>query len=113
NFYTTSSCGVCGKSSLESLSMAGFDALPDSGFRVYIQTLYQLSGRLAKHQKLFQLTGGNHATALFDSQGNISLVTEDVGRHNAMDKLVGNLLQARRLPLQQHGIMLSGRASFE
>lgn len=113
NFYTTSSCGVCGKSSLESLSMAGFSALEDKGFRVYIQTLYQLSKRLSHKQPLFKLTGGNHATALFDQQGNISLVTEDVGRHNAMDKLVGHLLQARRLPLQQHGIMVSGRASFE
>jgi len=113
HFYTTSSCGVCGKSSLESLSMAGFNALEDSGFRVYLQTLHQLSGRLASKQTLFRLTGGNHATALFDQQGNIALVTEDVGRHNAMDKLVGQLLQAQRLPLQQHGIMVSGRASFE
>lgn len=113
HFYTTSSCGVCGKSSLESLSMAGFNALEDSGFRVYLQTLHQLSGRLASKQTLFRLTGGNHATALFDQQGNIALVTEDIGRHNAMDKLVGQLLQAQHLPLQQHGIMVSGRASFE
>lgn len=117
HFYTTSSCGVCGKSSLESLSMAGFSALQDTGFRVYMQTLHQLSTKLSSHQKLFRLTGGNHATALFDQQGNIALVTEDVGRHNAMDKLVGHLLQnelaGARLPLRQHGIMVSGRASFE
>lgn len=113
HFYTTSSCGVCGKSSLESLSTAGFSALHDTGFRVYMQTLYQLSDKLSSQQTLFKITGGNHATALFDQQGKISLVTEDVGRHNAMDKLVGRLLQAGKLPLQQHGMMVSGRASFE
>lgn len=113
NFYVTSSCGVCGKSSLESLSTAGFIALPDDGFRIALSQLYRLLDQLSAQQKLFQLTGGNHATALFDSSGHITRVTEDVGRHNAMDKLVGHCLQNNVLPLAQHGILVSGRASFE
>ena len=113
NFYVTSSCGVCGKSSLESLSLAGFDALHDHGWRMSRQMLQSLPGQLSTQQKLFRLTGGNHATALFNSDGVITCITEDVGRHNAMDKLVGHCLQAAQLPLQQHGIIVSGRASFE
>lgn len=112
-FYTTSSCGVCGKASLEALSMAGFDALPDGNFSVAAPVLLQLGNKLREQQTLFRMTGGNHATALFDAQGTITHVTEDVGRHNAMDKLVGGLLQRDQLPLHDHGIMLSGRASFE
>lgn len=113
NFYVTSSCGVCGKSSLESLSTAGFVALGDDGFRIPLALLHQVPDQLAPQQHLFRLTGGNHATALFDSQGRIARVTEDVGRHNAMDKLVGYSLQDKLLPLQRHGILVSGRASFE
>jgi len=62
---------------------------------------------------LFRQTGGNHATALFNNQGEITLLTEDVGRHNALDKLLGTLLKQQKLPLTQYGIMVSGRASFE
>ena len=113
NFYVTSSCGVCGKSSLESLSNAGFTALHDSGFRISLQVLQRTLSQLADRQPLFRLTGGNHATALFDSDGALKRVTEDVGRHNAMDKLVGHCLQERLLPLDHHGILVSGRASFE
>lgn len=112
-FYTTSSCGVCGKASLEALSMAGFDALRDIDVTIAAAVLQQLPGKLRAQQKLFAQTGGNHAVGLFDMHGNIVRVTEDVGRHNAMDKLVGALLQEDRLPLHGHGILLSGRASFE
>lgn len=113
HFYTTSSCGVCGKASLEALSLSGFDAIADNHFSMSASTLLQLSDRLREQQDLFKLTGGNHATALFDACGKIVLVKEDVGRHNAMDKLVGTLLQQGQLPLHQHGILVSGRASFE
>lgn len=113
HFYTTSSCGVCGKASLEALSLAGFDALGADDFQVSASVLYQLGARLRSKQQLFQRTGGNHATALFTPEGEILQVTEDVGRHNAMDKLVGLQLQSGTLPLARHGIMLSGRASFE
>lgn len=113
NFYVTSSCGVCGKSSLESLSSAGFTALQDNDFRVSLAILQRALQQLADRQPLFRLTGGNHATALFDASGTLTRVTEDVGRHNAMDKLVGHCLQHQLLPLGHHGILVSGRASFE
>ncbi|HHX82619.1 MAG TPA: formate dehydrogenase accessory sulfurtransferase FdhD [Pseudomonadaceae bacterium] len=113
HFYTTSSCGVCGKASLEALSLSGFDTIADNRFTMNESALLQLPNLLREQQSLFKLTGGNHATALFDASGKIALVKEDVGRHNAMDKLVGTLLQQGRLPMHQHGILVSGRASFE
>jgi FdhD protein len=113
HFYTTSSCGVCGKASLESLSLAGFDAITHDTFTISAEVLVQLAEKLKTQQALFQKTGGNHATALFDADGTVSLLAEDVGRHNAMDKLLGTLLQQNSLPLKQHGILVSGRASFE
>jgi FdhD protein len=113
HFYTTSSCGVCGKASLESLSLSGFDAITHDTFKITAKVLCQLPGQLRLQQALFRQTGGNHATALFDASGNVSLIAEDVGRHNAMDKLLGTLLQQKGLPLTHHGILVSGRASFE
>ncbi len=113
NFYVTSSCGVCGKSSLESLSLAGFAAVQDDNFRLPLAKLLQVVNQLTGRQKLFELTGGNHATALFDTAGTISDITEDVGRHNALDKLIGHRLQQKQLPLSHHAILVSGRASFE
>ena len=113
HFYTTSSCGVCGKASLESLSLAGFDANTHDTFTIRAEVLYGLADQLKTQQALFRQTGGNHATALFDTEGVVSLLAEDVGRHNAMDKLLGTLLQQNNLPLKQHGILVSGRASFE
>ncbi len=112
-FYTTSSCGVCGKASLEALSTAGFDAIPDDDFKVSAELLQQLPAKLRERQVLFRKTGGNHAAALFNAWGVISHISEDVGRHNAMDKLIGGLLQRDQVPLRDQGIMLSGRASFE
>ena len=113
HFYTTSSCGVCGKASLDALSTSGFDALLDNSFRINRQNLYQLSDRLREKQSLFELTGGCNGVATFNSNGDIVTVAEDVGRHNAMDKLVGSMLRARLLPMQDMGIIVSGRASFE
>lgn len=112
-FYTTSSCGVCGKASLEALSTAGFDALPDDTFRISADLLQTLPGKLRGHQTLFRQTGGNHGVGLFTAWGVVSHSAEDVGRHNAMDKLVGGMLQRDQLPLRDQGIILSGRASFE
>ena len=113
HFYTTSSCGVCGKASLESLSLAGFDAITHDTFTIRAEVLYQLAKELKTQQALFRQTGGNHAAAVFDADGVVSLLAEDVGRHNALDKLLGTLLQQNGLPLMKHGIMVSGRASFE
>ena len=113
NFYVTSSCGVCGKASLESLSNAGFSALTDTGLRISLMALQGLLPQLTARQQLFRRTGGNHATALFDTSGSVTHLTEDVGRHNAMDKLIGHCLQHSQVPLDQQGILVSGRASFE
>jgi FdhD protein len=113
NFYTTSSCGMCGKASLEALSLAGYEALDHNDFTLTLQQLQALPEQLRARQQLFDQTGGNHGVALFDAAGQLQLVKEDVGRHNAMDKLVGSLLREERLPLRGHGILLSGRASFE
>jgi FdhD protein len=113
HFYTTSSCGVCGKASLETLSLGGFDALPGITTRIRASALRSLPAQLREVQPLFAATGGNHGVALFDFSGKVELGMEDVGRHNAMDKLVGTLLKQGRLPLRDHGILVSGRASFE
>src|SRR5690606_12603596 len=113
HFYTTSSCGICGKASLEALSLAGYEPVVNAGFRISSKLLMQVPDALRAQQALFSRTGGNHATGLFDMDGQVLRVHEDVGRHNAMDKLVGSLLQEDALPLRGHGIVVSGRASFE
>lgn len=113
HFYTSSSCGVCGKASLEALSTSGYNAIRDNTFTLSRQALCTLGAKLREKQTLFRATGGCHATATFNAAGEIVAVTEDVGRHNAMDKLVGGLLRARLLPVRDMGIIVSGRASFE
>lgn len=113
HFYTTSSCGVCGKASLETLSLTGIDALPGIDTRIKASALRRLPAQLRDVQPLFAATGGNHGVALFDFAGKVEMGMEDVGRHNAMDKLIGTLLQQGRLPLRERGILVSGRASFE
>jgi FdhD protein len=113
HFYTTSSCGVCGKASLETLSLTGFPVLLNNSFSIHASALMRMSDMLYSHQVLFNLTGGNHATAVFNQHGEIELVKEDIGRHNAMDKLTGTLLQQGRIPMNNCGILISGRASFE
>ena len=113
NFYTTSSCGVCGKASIEAVRTAC--NVPDSfdNLRIQAAGIYKLPGLLRTQQNVFENTGGLHACALFDMSGALLLSREDVGRHNALDKLIGAALNAGMLPLDKHMLLLSGRASFE
>jgi FdhD protein len=112
NFYTTSSCGICGKASLLSLRTV-CPPRATNNFRVDAQMLYSLPGRLRSSQGAFDRTGGLHGAGLFDSTGNLLALREDVGRHNAVDKLIGSEFLAGRTPLQECVLLLSGRASFE
>jgi len=112
HFYTTSSCGVCGKASLDALHAVGVEA-PADGVRFPRDALVQLPERLRKAQATFDETGGLHAAAAFDPYGELLIVREDVGRHNAVDKVIGALFTAGRLPASELGLMVSGRASFE
>ena len=112
HFTTTSACGVCGKASLEGLWVRGC-APVQGGPMVDADLLRQLPDRLRQAQGLFAQTGGLHAAALFDAGGRLVALREDVGRHNAMDKLVGWAFLEGRLPLRDCLVMVSGRASFE
>ncbi len=112
HFYTTSACGVCGKASLEQLELRGCPVVPP-GPEVSAQTIYTLPDKLRQTQRLFDSTGGLHAAALFDCEGKLLAVREDVGRHNATDKLIGWALLKGKLPLNEHVVMVSGRSSFE
>ena len=112
HFYTNSSCGVCGKASLEALEIRGCPIVAP-GPLVTPEVIYALPDQLRRAQRLFEDTGGLHAAALFDAAGNLETVREDVGRHNAIDKLVGWALLQGRLPLANHIVMVSGRSSFE
>lgn len=114
NFYTTSSCGVCGKASINSIrTVSAFDHNKFDENHISTEMLYLLPAILQKRQEVFADTGGLHASALFDSTGELILVREDVGRHNALDKLIGAMLNEQMLPLDRHVLLLSGRASFE
>jgi len=112
NVFTTSSCGVCGKASLEAVEAAGCEMLP-YGLTVGISLITELPDRLLERQAVFERTGGLHAAGLFDASGERHVVMEDVGRHNAVDKVVGHELLARRLPANDKVLVVSGRASFE
>ena len=112
HFYTTSACGVCGKASLEQLELRGCPVVPP-GPEVSAHVIYTLPDKLRQTQRLFDSTGGLHAAALFDTEGKLLALREDVGRHNATDKLVGWALLEGRLPLNEHIVMVSGRSSFE
>ena len=112
NFFTTSACGVCGKASLEALSLKGAQPIPE-GTEISAGTINRLPHALREAQGLFESTGGLHAAGLFDVDGTLIKVREDVGRHNAVDKLIGWALLEHRLPLDGHVVMVSGRSSFE
>jgi FdhD protein len=112
HFHTSSACGVCGKANLEQLELRGCPVIPP-GPRMLAEKIYALPGKLQEAQGLFEATGGLHAAALFDADGELVALREDVGRHNATDKLVGWALLEGRLPLSDHAVMVSGRSSFE
>ncbi len=112
HFFTTSACGVCGKASLEALRLREYPVIPN-GLEVPVEVIYSLPEKLRSAQRVFSTTGGLHAAALFDAQGQLLSVQEDVGRHNALDKLVGSALLSDELPLSDRIVMVSGRSSFE
>ena len=114
NFYTTSSCGVCGKASINAIrTNSSFKKEPWDGETFGSELIFGLPDILSKHQEVFADTGGLHAAALFNKNGELMFVREDVGRHNALDKLIGVSLKNKSLPLKQFLLLLSGRASFE
>jgi FdhD protein len=130
HFYTSSSCGVCGKSSIDALRTVCPPITTDKAPPLDAPLLYTLPSRLRQRQDIFEMTGGLHAAALFDRQGNILGLREDIGRHNALDKLIGHVLQEQRQPLPDNPplpgnslppgnplstgiLLLSGRACFE
>jgi len=113
NFYTTSSCGVCGKTSLEALATGAQRVSPPAGFTVDARLVDELPARLQLQQHAFRSTGGLHASALFSRSGELLGLREDVGRHNALDKLIGSRFLAGTLPANDTILFLSGRASFE
>jgi FdhD protein len=113
HFYTTSSCGVCGKASLDALRVTGQSSLAAHKTSFMAQTLIDMPGIVRRQQPVFNKTGGLHAAAIFGSDGEIAIVKEDVGRHNATDKAIGALFSAGRLPAHHLALLVSGRASFE
>ncbi len=111
NFHANASCGLCGKMTIESVK---HQIMPlDSVFRLNQTVFYELNDRLRAAQSVFEKTGGLHAAGLFDENGELLIVREDIGRHNAVDKVIGQALLSDMLPLDRHVLMISGRASFE
>ncbi|MEJ7739212.1 MAG: formate dehydrogenase accessory sulfurtransferase FdhD [Chitinophagaceae bacterium] len=113
NFYTTSGCGVCGKASIEAITTISVFQDERKDLAVNKELFFTLKEQLISHQYMFESTGGIHASALFDINGRLIDVREDVGRHNALDKLIGAAFLEKKLPLSDHILLLSGRASFE
>ncbi|WCT10556.1 formate dehydrogenase accessory sulfurtransferase FdhD [Mucilaginibacter jinjuensis] len=114
NFYTTSSCGVCGKGSINAIrTVSEHSSFIENNNSIDAQTLISLPQILENSQEVFADTGGLHASALFTTDGQLLIVREDVGRHNALDKLIGAALTNNQLPLNNRVLLLSGRASFE
>ncbi len=111
NFYATSSCGVCGKAAIENIRT---EAKPLNGkFRIKLDVFYRLGAAMRSAQTVFEKTGGLHAAGIFDLHGALLELREDIGRHNATDKAIGRMFLDRKLPLDRHLLMVSGRASFE
>src|SRR6185369_6896200 len=113
HFYTSSSCGVCGKASIEALNTISKFKDNGSEFTIDQEVFMDLSEKLRAKQNVFEYTGGLHAAALFNTDGEIIFIREDVGRHNALDKLIGAAFSSGQLPLNRHVVLLSGRSSFE
>ena len=113
NFYVSSSCGVCGKSSIDAVRRDIEFPTSNEPLRISSSVLYRLPEELRKQQNAFQSTGGLHACALFTDNGTLISLREDVGRHNALDKLIGHAFLKQELPLHNDILLLSGRASFE
>lgn len=113
NFYATSSCGVCGKASIDAITVVSPFRGPGPFWQIPAKVLYDLPSSLTAHQDIFAATGGLHASAVFDPAGHLLYVREDVGRHNALDKMIGHAFSAGLLPLDNTLLLLSGRAGFE
>ncbi len=113
NFYMTSSCGVCGKASIDAVAVQGQYDVGAMSFQVSGAALGRLPTALKTQQAVFEQTGGLHASGLFDAAGTILALREDVGRHNALDKVIGHALMHGEVPLAKRGVIVSGRASFE
>jgi FdhD protein len=113
NFYTTSSCGVCGKASIDAVRTRSLFDVSTDELVITAQLLTELPDKLRAAQRTFDRTGGLHAAGLFTAAGELLVLREDVGRHNAVDKVIGWALREGRLPLTGHLLLVSGRASFE
>ncbi len=113
SFVTNSSCGVCGKASIEALALRSRYELPDDGLQFDAAVIAAAPGRLRDGQKTFSVTGGIHGAALLSPDGVLRHIREDVGRHNAVDKVIGAALLAGELPLSGAALVTSSRASFE
>jgi FdhD protein len=111
NFFANSSCGICGKASIAAIRQE--TTAIDSTGKVDSRILYRLDGKLRQAQNGFSQTGGLHAAGLFDRQGNLVVIREDVGRHNAVDKVIGHAVRNGHVPLHDHILMVSSRGSFE
>jgi FdhD protein len=112
NFLAASSCGLCGVSSIEAIHESA-PPLPDDGLAIDREVIYGLDARLRSEQAIFARTGGLHAAGLFTAAGEPVAVREDIGRHNAVDKVIGHAVERKLLPLDHHILMVSGRTSFE
>lgn len=112
NFFAASSCGICGKATIESIRRRGLQA-PNPNFRVRPEVLCELPNAIRAEQAVFERTGGLHAAALFDAEGTLMVLREDIGRHNAVDKVIGWAMHAAKLPLGESILMVSGRGGFE
>lgn len=112
NFFAASSCGICGKASIHAVRLRGLRQ-PDRSFRIDPEVLCRLPETLRSEQAVFSRTGGLHAAALFDASGQLLALREDIGRHNAVDKIAGWALMQKKLPLTRHVLLVSGRGGFE